>query len=76
MCKQMLVILVNRVVDPKRIIGKMEGQGGGEAQGVADPPKKSSGRFLTTLVSPRGDLSLLGGMITPLFTPRGEHSLL
>jgi hypothetical protein len=26
---------------PKRIIGKMEGRGGGEAQGVADPPKKT-----------------------------------
>jgi hypothetical protein len=35
MCKKMLVIPVNRVVDPKRIIGKMESQGGGEAQGVA-----------------------------------------
>jgi hypothetical protein len=41
MCKEMPVILVNKVVDPKRIIGKkMEGQGGGEAQGVADPPQK------------------------------------
>jgi hypothetical protein len=36
----MPVILVNRVVDKKRMIGKMEGQGGGEAQGVADPPKR------------------------------------
>jgi hypothetical protein len=27
-------------VDPKRIIGKNGGQGGGEAQGVADPPPK------------------------------------
>jgi hypothetical protein len=35
----MPVIPVNRVVDPKRIIRKMEDQGGGEAQGVADPPK-------------------------------------
>jgi hypothetical protein len=35
----MLVILVNRVVDTKRIIGKMEDQGGGEAQGVADQKK-------------------------------------
>jgi hypothetical protein len=33
----MPVILVNRVVDNKRIIEKIEGQGGGEAQGVADP---------------------------------------
>jgi hypothetical protein len=40
MYKEMLVIPVNRVVDPKRIIGKMEGQGGGEAQRVADPPPK------------------------------------
>jgi hypothetical protein len=38
MCKEMLVIPINRVVDPKRIIGKMEGQGGEEAQGVAYPP--------------------------------------
>jgi hypothetical protein len=34
----MPVITVNKVVDPKRIIVKMDGQGGGEAQGVADPP--------------------------------------
>jgi hypothetical protein len=34
------VILVNKVVNPKRIIGKMEGRGGGEAQGFADPEKK------------------------------------
>jgi hypothetical protein len=31
MCKEMLVIQVNRVVDKKRIIGKIEGRGGGEA---------------------------------------------
>jgi hypothetical protein len=39
MCKEMLVIPFNKVVDPKRIIGtKMEGRGGGgEAQGVAGP---------------------------------------
>jgi hypothetical protein len=40
MCKEMPVIPVNMVVDKKRIIGKMEVQGGGEAQRVADPPKK------------------------------------
>jgi hypothetical protein len=43
MCKVMPVILVNKVVYPKKIIGKMEGRGGGEAQWVADPappPKK------------------------------------
>jgi hypothetical protein len=33
------VIPVNKVVDPKRIVGKMEGRvGGGEAEGVTDPP--------------------------------------
>jgi hypothetical protein len=31
-----LVIQVNRVVDKKRIIGKMEGREGGEALGVTD----------------------------------------
>jgi hypothetical protein len=41
MCKEMPVIPVNRVVDKKRIIGKMEGQGGGDAKGVADPNKPS-----------------------------------
>jgi hypothetical protein len=42
MCKEMPVILVDRVEDKKRIIGKMgRGRGGGgEAQGVADPPPK------------------------------------
>jgi hypothetical protein len=38
MCKEMLVIPVDRVIDKKRIILKMEGQGGGEALGF---PKKS-----------------------------------
>jgi hypothetical protein len=38
MCKEILVIAVERVVDKKRIMEKMEGRGGGEAQGVADPP--------------------------------------
>jgi hypothetical protein len=36
MCKEILVIQVNRAVDPKRIIGKH----GGEAQGVAAPATK------------------------------------
>jgi hypothetical protein len=38
MRKEMPVILVIRVVDPKRIIRKKEGRGG-VAQGVADPKK-------------------------------------
>jgi hypothetical protein len=33
MCKELLVNLVNRVVDKKRIIAKIEGQGG-------DPPSQ------------------------------------
>jgi hypothetical protein len=41
MYKEMPVILVNRVVGKKRIIGKKEGQRGGEAHGVADPKKVS-----------------------------------
>jgi hypothetical protein len=40
MWKELPVILVNKVVNPKRIIGKMEGRGGGEAQGVPDPKKR------------------------------------
>jgi hypothetical protein len=36
MCKEMMVILVERVVDKKRIFRKVDGQGGGEAQGVSD----------------------------------------
>jgi hypothetical protein len=35
----MPVISVSKVVDTKRIIRKNEGQGGEEAQGVADPTK-------------------------------------
>jgi hypothetical protein len=35
----LLVIPVNRVVDTKKIIGKMAGQGGGEAQGISDHQK-------------------------------------
>jgi aminopeptidase C len=37
MSKEMPAIPVNRVVDKKRMVRKMEGQGGGEAHGVADP---------------------------------------
>jgi hypothetical protein len=32
MCKEMPIIPVNKMVNPKRIIGKMQGQGRGEAQ--------------------------------------------
>jgi hypothetical protein len=38
MCKKTPAIPVNRMVDMNIIIRKMEGKGGGEAQGVADPP--------------------------------------
>jgi hypothetical protein len=40
---------VDRVVDKKRIIGKMEGRGGGEAQGADD--HKENPPFVTTLIS-------------------------
>jgi hypothetical protein len=56
MCKEMPVIPVNRVVDPKRIIKKTEGQEGGEAQGVADPKKETSLFHIT-----QDFCSLLGG---------------
>jgi hypothetical protein len=36
MCKEMPFIPVERVVDKERKIRKMEGPGGGEAQGAAD----------------------------------------
>jgi hypothetical protein len=39
MGKEMPVILVNGVSNKKRIIGKMESRGGGEAQEVTDPKK-------------------------------------
>jgi hypothetical protein len=42
MCKEMPAIPVDRVVDKKIIIGKMEGQGGGESQGVSDPKKEKT----------------------------------
>jgi hypothetical protein len=35
----MPVIPDNRIVDTKKIIGKMEGQERGKAQGVTDPQK-------------------------------------
>jgi hypothetical protein len=46
MCKEMLVLLFNKVVDPKS--KEMEGQGGGEAQGVAAPPQKKVGHKYDT----------------------------
>jgi hypothetical protein len=39
MFKEMLVIPDKKVVDSKRIIVKMEGRGGGEAQGFAGQKK-------------------------------------
>jgi hypothetical protein len=39
MCKEMPVIPVDRLIDKKRIIRKMEGGRGEEAQGAADPQK-------------------------------------
>jgi hypothetical protein len=51
MRKEMPVIPFDRVVDPKRIIGKMEGHRGGEAQGVADPKKQNNCSRSGTLIS-------------------------
>jgi hypothetical protein len=34
MCKELPVITANRLVDKKRIIGKIKGREGGKAQGV------------------------------------------
>jgi hypothetical protein len=39
MCKELPVIPVNKVVDPKRIIGKNGGRGVGEPLGVTDTKK-------------------------------------
>jgi hypothetical protein len=47
MCKEMPVILVNKVVDTKRIIGKIKGQGEGEAQGVTTTPPPQKKRNLS-----------------------------
>jgi hypothetical protein len=44
MCKEMPAILVDRMVDKKITIGKMEGKRGGEAQGVTDKKKMISCR--------------------------------
>jgi hypothetical protein len=46
MCKEMPVILVSRVVDKKRLIGKMESQGVGEVHGVAYTPKAPTKNYL------------------------------
>jgi hypothetical protein len=50
--EEMPVIPVDKVVDKKRIIRKMEGRGGGEAQGVADPKKQKMPMFLPHPDSP------------------------
>jgi hypothetical protein len=49
MCKEMPVITVNEVVDQKELSEKMEGRGGGKAQGVADPPKKQENKVFKSL---------------------------
>jgi hypothetical protein len=49
MCKEMPVIPVKKVVVSKRIIGKMEGPGGGHAQRVAD---QKNGREEKTDLTP------------------------
>jgi hypothetical protein len=62
MCKEMPVIPVNKVVNPKRVIGtKMEGQGGGEAQGVADPQKTFLNYFYLAKFNQRAILNFTPG---------------
>jgi hypothetical protein len=61
----MPVIPVNRVEDKKRIIGKMEGQGGGEAQGVADPKNAQASFYNMSALTRWGEHTILG-----------EHTLL
>jgi hypothetical protein len=51
MCKEMPVIPVNKVVDLKIIIRKMEGQGSGEAQGVADQKRLDKSKKLPSCLS-------------------------
>jgi hypothetical protein len=45
MCKEMLVLPVYTVANKKIIIGKREGQGGGEAQGFVDSPPPSHKKY-------------------------------
>jgi hypothetical protein len=46
----MLVIPVNRVLDMKLLIGKMESRGGGKAPGVAGPSKVEIHRYYRLMV--------------------------
>jgi hypothetical protein len=46
----MPVIPVDKVADKKRIIRKMEGRGGGEVLGVADPPPIKKKKKEPTLI--------------------------
>jgi hypothetical protein len=54
MCKEILVISVNRVVDTKRIIGKNGGPKR-EAQGVADPLRRTFSLYIGFSVIGFGD---------------------
>jgi hypothetical protein len=42
---------------------------------VEDFKNRVTGPFLTSPMTPRGEIFPLGGMFTPSYTPRGEHSL-
>jgi hypothetical protein len=57
MCKEILVILVNRVVDSPKIIGKMEGprrrRRGTRGWCPPPPPKKNMLKIFLTLISPK-----------------------
>jgi hypothetical protein len=76
MCKEMQVIPVDRVVDTKRIIGKMECREGGEAHGGCWPLKSYGNstamyKFLKAL-NPQGSSVLhRGGTDGQYATPPG-----
>jgi hypothetical protein len=69
----MPVIPVNRMVDPERIIVKMEARGGGEAHGFADPQKSPSKIYpnLESWLQPSGNPAL-DPTFREVFSPRSS----
>jgi hypothetical protein len=68
MCKEMPLIPVDRVVDTKRIIGKMEVQGRGRHKGSLTPPpqKKSIFELAVGPNDPRTDDGVLVSSVEDL----------
>jgi hypothetical protein len=63
MCKEMPVNLVNRVVDTKRIIGKMESRGGGRHKGLLTQKKPFIKTSATVFFVNRNSETFSGGII-------------